>query len=52
MRYSIIYIYVFKGFEEEPLNCMVKLFDFEIWLALFTGSDELRKFGFKKVKKV
>ena len=42
----------FEGFEEEPLNCMVKLFDFEIWLALFTGSDELRKFGFKKVKKV
>ena len=42
----------FEGFEEEPLNCMVKLFDFEIWLALLTGSDELRKFGFKKVKKV
>ena len=42
----------FKDFEEEPLNCMVKLFDFEVWPALLKGSYELRKFGFKEVKKV
>ena len=41
-----------KGFEEEPLKCMVKLFDFEVWLALFKGSDELPTFGFEEVKKV
>ena len=42
----------FKDFEEEPLNCMIKLFDFEVWPALFKGLDELQKFCFKEVKKV
>ena len=37
----------FKDFEEEPL----KLFDFEVWPALFKGSDELSKFSLKKLKK-
>ena len=37
----------FKDFEEEPL----KLFDFEVWPALFKGSDEPWKFGLKKLKK-
>ena len=42
----------FKDFEEEPLNCMIKLFYFEVWPGLFKGLDELRKFCFKEVKKV
>ena len=47
------YLHVrFKDFEEEPFNSVVRLFDFEVWPALFRGSGELRKFGFKKVKKV
>ena len=31
---------------------MVKLFDFEVWPALFKSSDKLRKFGFEEVNKV
>ena len=31
---------------------MVKLFNFEVWPALFKGSDELRSFGVEEVKKI
>ena len=42
----------FQDFEEEPLRCMVRLFDFEVWRALFKGLDELQKFSFEEVKKL
>ena len=31
---------------------MVKFFNFEVWPALFKGSDELRSFGVEEVKKI
>ena len=50
MRYNITLHLRFKDYAEEPLNCTVKLFDFEVWPALFKGSDKLRKSGFEEVK--
>ena len=38
----------FKDFEEEPLNCMIKLFDFEVWPALFKGLDEILEILFQR----